>query len=78
MRARERGTAPCPALAAVLAALAVAGSCGVQARGTRSEEPLRFRREGDWLKFKVRAAINYKSLAQLALHDGDLARRAGR
>ena len=33
--------------------LLAVGACGTAARATNSDEPLRFRREGDWLKFKV-------------------------
>ena len=39
--------------AALFAFLLAAGACGTAARATNSDEPLRFRREGDWLKFKV-------------------------
>ena len=37
----------------MLAFLLTVGACGTAARATSSDEPLRFRREGDWLKFKV-------------------------
>jgi hypothetical protein len=39
--------------AALFAFLLAAGACGTAARAASSDEPLRFRREGDWLKFKV-------------------------